>query len=64
MAGMPDLPPSPDSEDAPMPRWVKRLGLAAIVFLLLFALVHLAGGGLGHHIHGGHASPPHSAEHP
>jgi len=52
---MADLPP--DSDDAPMPRWVKLLGIAAVVFLLAFAALHLTGRGLGHGMHGGHGSP-------
>jgi hypothetical protein len=61
---MAEPPADQDSDDAPTPRWVKRLGIAAIIFILVFAVVHLLGGGLGHHLHGGHASPPHGVEHP
>jgi hypothetical protein len=61
---MADLPTDQDSDDASTPRWVKRLGIAAIAFIVVFAVVHLLGGGLGHHLHGGHAPPQHRAEHP
>jgi hypothetical protein len=40
-----------------MPRWVKLLGIAAVVFLVAFAALHIAGRGLGHHMpamHGSH----------
>jgi hypothetical protein len=64
---MVDLPPRPDTPDAPTPRWVKRFGLVALALLLVFLVVHLAGGGLGHHMSGGHAPPahdPHGPGHP
>jgi hypothetical protein len=32
------------------PRWVYVFGIAAIVFVLLFVILHLAGGGLGGHM--------------
>ena len=47
---MPDLPPSPGSDDAPTPRWVKLLGIAAVVFVVAFAVLHLTGHGGGHHM--------------
>ena len=31
------------------PRWVKMLGIIAIVLVLLFVILHLAGGGFGGH---------------
>ena len=34
------------------PRWVKVFGIVAIVLVLLFVILHLAGGGFGGH------SPP------
>jgi hypothetical protein len=60
---MPDLPPAPESDDAPTPRWVKVLGIAAVVFVLAFAALHLAGHGLGHHM-AGHRSPSHEPKQP
>ena len=33
------------------PRWVKLFGLAAVVVVLLIIGIHLAGGGLGGHMH-------------
>ena len=35
------------------PRWVKVAGLLAVAFVVVFAVVHLAGGGLSHHMHFG-----------
>lgn len=61
---MPDLPPAPESDDAPMPRWVKLLGIAAIVFLLAFAVLHLTGRGFGHHMAAGHGASSHGPEQP
>ena len=42
----------PDIHDEParMPRWVKVFALIALALLILFLVVHLAGGGM----HGGH----------
>ena len=57
---MADGPDSPDSksqngEDAESiagtPRWVKLLGLATVAGVLLMVGIHLAGGGLGAHMH-------------
>ena len=31
--------------DAPTPRWVKMFGFIAVVVLLAFIILHLAGGG-------------------
>ena len=53
---MANQPSDPESDDTPTPRWVKLLGIAAILFLLAFAALHLTGRGLGHHLHGGHGS--------
>lgn len=32
-----------------IPRWVKIFAIAAVVLVLLFLVVHLAGGGMGNH---------------
>ena len=59
MADVPDLPDSKaqggdDTESiAGTPRWVKLLGLAAVVGVLLMLGIHVAGGGLGGHMHTG-----------
>jgi hypothetical protein len=42
------------------PRWVKIAGLAAALFVALFAIMHIAGGGFRHH-GGTDESPPTSA---
>jgi len=41
--------PAPDV-GAPTPRWVKVFGVTAIVVLVLFLVLHLAGGGPGRHM--------------
>ena len=41
--------PHARGEYAPAPRWVRVLGVAAVVLVLVFLAVHLAGGGLGRH---------------
>lgn len=61
---MPNQPPDPDSDDAPMPRWVKLLGIGAIIFVLAFAVLHLTGRGLGHGLHGAHGSAHHGTGQP
>jgi hypothetical protein len=40
-----------DSADEPpgTPRWVKVFGIIAVIFVLLFIVLHLAGRGLGGH---------------
>ena len=46
-----DPPSSPDSNgDTGTPRWVKVFGIVALVLVLLFVILHLAGGGLGRHM--------------
>ena len=35
---------------APTPRWVKVFGVIAIVVLIAFVILHLAGGGPGRHL--------------
>ena len=45
------------------PRWVKVSGIIAIVLILLFAILHLAGGGLRGHTPEGHTPPAGSTEH-
>ena len=52
---MPDLPPdtgvgSGRESTASTPRWVKVLGIIAIIVVLLFVILHFTGRG-----HGGHA---------
>jgi hypothetical protein len=32
-----------------MPRWVKVMGIAAVVLLVVFAIAHLTGHGFGGH---------------
>jgi hypothetical protein len=54
-----DLPrPEEDAgeESAPLiptgtPRWARIVGIHAIILFVLFVVLHLAGGGLGHHGH-------------
>jgi hypothetical protein len=42
--------PAPDTgDDTGTPRWVKVLGIIAIVLVLLFVIMHLTGGGFGGH---------------
>jgi hypothetical protein len=36
--------------DVATPRWVKVFGIVAIVVLVLFVVLHLAGGGPGRHM--------------
>jgi hypothetical protein len=60
---MANLPTDPDSKDAPAPRWVKLLGLAAIAFIAVFVVLHLLGGGLGHHMPADSAAPVHGSAH-
>ena len=31
------------------PRWVKAFGFAALILVVMFVVIHLAGGGMGHH---------------
>lgn len=37
-------------DDVPTPRWVKAFGMVALLLLVVFAALHLAGGGFGHRI--------------
>jgi hypothetical protein len=37
------------SDDRGTPRWVKIFGIIAIVLVVLFVILHLAGGGFGGH---------------
>jgi hypothetical protein len=47
---MSDPPSDHDSDgDVGTPRWVKALGISAIVIVLLFVILHLAFGGFGSH---------------
>jgi hypothetical protein len=36
--------------DAPTPRWVRVFGIIAIIVLVAFVVLHLAGGGPGRHM--------------
>jgi hypothetical protein len=48
-----DLPPDADADEAPgPPRWVLAFGTVAAVLVVVFVLVHLAGGGFRGHLHG------------
>jgi hypothetical protein len=38
-------------EPPPAPRWVKQLGVVALVLVVLFGLLHVTGRGFGRHIH-------------
>jgi hypothetical protein len=42
---------------------VKLLGLAAIAFIAVFVVLHLLGGGLGHHMPADSAAPVHGSAH-
>lgn len=39
------------------PRWVKVVGIIAVVLVLLFVALHLTGHGLGMHMHHGVQTP-------
>jgi hypothetical protein len=43
-----DPPRYPDTRT---PRWVKVFGMIALVLILLFVALHLAGYGFGNHMH-------------
>lgn len=45
---MTDVPSGPNNDDTP--RWVKVFGIIVGVLILLFVILHLAGGGLGNHM--------------
>ncbi|MEO8180451.1 MAG: hypothetical protein ABI895_16560 [Deltaproteobacteria bacterium] len=47
-----DIPVACDPELPATPRWVKIFGVVGLVLLVLFVLAHLAGYGLGGHMHG------------
>ena len=60
-AEMPDLSPGSDSvcdtvikptgsSTTDTPRWVMVFGSIVIALVLIFVIVHLAGGGLGEHV--------------
>ena len=41
----------PDRQSPPgTPRWVKAAAIIVIGLILAFVVIHLAGGGIGHHI--------------
>ena len=39
------------------PRWVKVLGLISVALVVVFVVLHLAGGGFRHHGHLGSEAP-------
>lgn len=43
-------PPVTLDGDTGTPRWVKAFGVVALLLFLAFVVLHLAGGGFGHHI--------------
>jgi hypothetical protein len=45
------------------PSWVKVFGVLAFIAIVIFAIVHLAGGGMGHMAHGGMDAPVPPVEH-
>jgi hypothetical protein len=47
-SGPGDARPDPD-DDPGTPRWVKVFGIVAVVLVLLFVALHLAGGGFRGH---------------
>jgi hypothetical protein len=44
------------------PRWVKVLGIISLTLVVVFVVVHLAGGGFRHHGHLGSEAPSGAAE--
>jgi hypothetical protein len=44
-------PPSDPGDDTTTPRWVKVFGIIAIVLIVAFVILHLAGGGFRGHMH-------------
>jgi hypothetical protein len=44
------------------PRWVKVLGIISLALVVVFVVVHLAGGGFRHHGHLGGEAPSGAAE--
>ncbi len=56
---MTDPPRHPGSKPHTTPRWVMVFGIIGIVVVLLFVVLHLAGGphGPGRHMPGGDAPP-------
>jgi len=40
------------------PRWVKAMGLIALLLILLFVILHLMGRGMGGHGRPSHETPP------
>lgn len=45
----PNAGTNPGRGPATQTRWVKVLGLIAIALVLIFVVIHLAGGGMGNH---------------
>ena len=47
---MSQIPVKTDRQSRPgTPRWVKAAAIIVIVLILIFVIVHLSGGGFGHH---------------
>lgn len=53
MGESPTRPPASDDERAP--RWVRISTVVAVALVVVFVVVHLAGGGMGGHTPFGHA---------
>jgi hypothetical protein len=45
-----DTSSGPDRGSPPAPRWVKAFGLVVLTLVLLFVIMHLAGGGFRGHM--------------
>lgn len=43
--------PTPDERPPAAPRWVRVFAILAAAFVLVFVILHLAGGGFRNHMH-------------